>query len=84
MSDLTKLYETVKQRNAGDSEFLQAVEEVFESLEIIEQVHPEKLDDDVLARIVEPERQIVFRVPWVDDNGVTQVNRGFRRVITVF
>ena len=78
MSDLTKLYETVKQRNAGDSEFLQAVEEVFESLEIIEQVHPEKLDDDVLARIVEPERQIVFRVPWVDDNGVTQVNRGFR------
>ncbi len=78
MSDLTKLYETVKQRNTGDSEFLQAVEEVFESLEIIEQVHPEKLDDDVLARIVEPERQIVFRVPWVDDNGVTQVNRGFR------
>ena len=78
MSDLAKLYETVKQRNAGDSEFLQAVEEVFESLEIIEQVHPEKLDDDVLARIVEPERQIIFRVPWVDDNGVTQVNRGFR------
>ena len=78
MSDLTKLYETVKQRNAGDSEFLQAVEEVFESLEIIEQVHPEKLDDDVLTRIVEPERQIVFRVPWVDDKGVTQVNRGFR------
>ena len=78
MADLKKLYEVVKQRNSGDSEFLQAVEEVFESLEVIEQVHPEKLNDDVLARIVEPERQIVFRVPWVDDNGVTQVNRGFR------
>ena len=78
MADLKKLYEVVKQRNSGDSEFLQAVEEVFESLEVIEQVHPEKLNDDVLARIVEPERRIVFRVPWVDDNGVTQVNRGFR------
>lgn len=78
MSDLKKLYEVVQQRNNGDKEFLQAVEEVFESLEVIEQVHPEKLDDDVLARIVEPERQIIFRVPWVDDNGVTHVNRGFR------
>ena len=78
MSDLKKLYEVVQQRNNGDKEFLQAVEEVFESLEVIEQVHPEKLDDDVLARIVEPERQIIFRVPWVDDQGVTHVNRGFR------
>ena len=47
MADLKKLYEVVKQRNSGDSEFLQAVEEVFESLEVIEQVHPEKLNDDV-------------------------------------
>lgn len=78
MTDLKELYEVVKKRNANDTEFLQAVEEVFESLNVIAQVHPEKLDDDVLTRIVEPERQILFRVPWVDDNGKTQVNRGYR------
>ena len=50
-----ELYEVVKKRNANDTEFLQAVEEVFESLNVIAQVHPEKLDDDVLTRIVEPE-----------------------------
>ncbi|WP_270459476.1 NADP-specific glutamate dehydrogenase [Faecalitalea cylindroides] len=78
MTNLKELYEVVKKRNANDTEFLQAVEEVFESLNVIAQVHPEKLDDDVLTRIVEPERQILFRVPWVDDNGKTQVNRGYR------
>ncbi|MBP3851005.1 MAG: NADP-specific glutamate dehydrogenase [Erysipelotrichaceae bacterium] len=78
MADLNALYETVKKRNPNDTEFLQAVEEVFESLNVIEQVHPELLDDDVLARLVEPERQIIFRVPWVDDQGKTQVNRGYR------
>lgn len=78
MTDLKELYEVVKKRNANDTEFLQAVEEVFESLNVIAQVHPEKLDDDVLTRIVEPERQILFRVPWVDDNGKTQINRGYR------
>ena len=78
MKDLEQLYETVKKRNPNDKEFLQAVEEVFESLNIIADVHPEELDDDVLERFVEPERQIIFRVPWVDDNGKTQVNRGYR------
>ena len=78
MKDLEQLYETVKKRNPNDKEFLQAVEEVFESLNIIADVHPEELDDDVLERLVEPERQIIFRVPWVDDNGKTQVNRGYR------
>ncbi|MGM9912781.1 NADP-specific glutamate dehydrogenase [Floccifex sp.] len=78
MANLEKLYETVVSRQPNDKEFLQAVQEVFESLKVIEKVHPEQLDDDVLARIVEPERQIIFRVPWVDDNGVTQVNRGYR------
>ncbi|WP_295561502.1 NADP-specific glutamate dehydrogenase [uncultured Holdemanella sp.] len=78
MKDLEQLYETVKKRNPNDKEFLQAVEEVFESLNIIANVHPEELDDDVLERLVEPERQIIFRVPWVDDNGKTQVNRGYR------
>ena len=78
MKDLEQLYETVKKRNPNDKEFLQAVEEVFESLNIIADVHPEELDDDVLERLVEPERQIIFRVPWVDDNGKTQENRGYR------
>ena len=78
MKGLEQLYETVKKRNPNDKEFLQAVEEVFESLNIIADVHPEELDDDVLERLVEPERQIIFRVPWVDDNGKTQVNRGYR------
>ncbi len=78
MADLNALYEVVKKRNPGDSEFLEAVEEVFASLKVIEEVHPEKLDDDVLTRLVEPERQIIFRVPWVDDQGKTQVNRGYR------
>ena len=78
MKDLEQLYETVKKRNPNDKEFLQAVEEVFESLNVLASVHPEELDDDVLERLVEPERQIIFRVPWVDDNGKTQVNRGYR------
>lgn len=47
-------------------------------MNIIADVHPEELDDDVLERLVEPERQIIFRVPWVDDNGKTQVNRSYR------
>ena len=78
MKDLNELYQTIQQRDPNDKEFLQAVEEVFESLHIIEQTHPELLDEDVLTRIVEPERQIIFRVPWVDDQGHTHVNRGFR------
>lgn len=78
MSDLKALYETVKKRNPNDPEFLQAVEEVFESLQVIQDKKPELLDDSVLLRMVEPDRQIMFRVPWVDDQGNTQVNRGFR------
>lgn len=78
MADLNALYETVKKRNPNDSEFLQAVEEVFESLKVIQDKKPELLDDGVLERLVEPDRQIMFRVPWVDDQGKTQVNRGYR------
>ena len=78
MTDLNKIYNTVKERNENDKEFLQAVKEVFESLDVIAKVHPEKLDESVLTRLVEPERQIIFRVPWIDDQGNTQVNRGFR------
>ena len=78
MADLKVLYETVKKRNPNDPEFLQAVEEVFESLQVIAEKKPELLDDGVLERMVEPDRQIMFRVPWVDDQGKTQVNRGYR------
>ena len=78
MADLKALYETVKKRNPNDAEFLQAVEEVFESLQVIAEQKPELLDDGVLERLVEPDRQIMFRVPWVDDQGKTQVNRGYR------
>ena len=60
MANLEKLYETVVSRQPNDKEFLQAVQEVFESLKVIEKVHPEQLDDDVLTRLVEPERQIIF------------------------
>ena len=78
MADLKALYETVQKRNPNDPEFLQAVTEVFESLQVIEDKKPELLDDGVLERMVEPDRQIMFRVPWVDDHGVTRVNRGYR------
>jgi glutamate dehydrogenase (NADP+) len=68
----------VEARNAGQKEFLQAVEEVADSLELVLDKHPEYKKAKVLERIVEPERVIMFRVPWVDDKGDVQVNRGFR------
>ena len=75
---LIDLLETVKKRNAGEPEFIQAVTEVFVSLEPVIEKRPELATSGVLERLVEPERQIMFRVPWVDDNGKTRVNRGFR------
>ena len=75
---LNDVFETVKKRNAGEPEFLQAVQEVFESLEPVVAAHPEYEAAGLIERIVEPERSISFRVPWVDDNGKVQVNRGFR------
>ncbi len=75
---LVDLLETVKKRNQGEPEFIQAVTEVFLSLEPVAEKRPDLVEAGVFERIVEPERQIIFRVPWVDDNGVTQVNRGFR------
>ncbi|MBQ7982239.1 MAG: NADP-specific glutamate dehydrogenase, partial [Clostridia bacterium] len=70
--------ETVKKRNAGEPEFIQAVTEVFETIEPVIDMRPDFVEAGILERIVEPERQIVFRVPWVDDAGKMQVNRGFR------
>ncbi|MBN1524702.1 MAG: NADP-specific glutamate dehydrogenase [Spirochaetales bacterium] len=72
------VFETVKKRNPGELEFLQAVGEVLESLEPVVEKNPEFKDAGLLERVVEPERQIIFRVPWLDDSGKTQVNRGFR------
>ncbi|MCI1674819.1 MAG: NADP-specific glutamate dehydrogenase [Ancrocorticia sp.] len=75
---IERVYETVVSRNPVEPEFLQAVHEVLESLEPVIAAHPEYADQGILERIVEPERQIIFRVPWVDDDGRVQVNRGFR------
>ncbi len=75
---LKKVYAEVEKRNAGEPEFLQAVLEVLESLEPVIEQNPKFEKAGVIERMVEPERQIMFRVPWVDDNGVAQVNRGFR------
>ncbi len=65
-------------RNPGEKEFHQAAEEVLQSLEVITEKNPQFQKAGLLERLVEPERQIMFRVPWVDDNGNVQVNRGFR------
>lgn len=78
MSYASSVLEKVMQRNAHEPEFLQAVKEVLESLEPVMERHPEFARAGILERIVEPERQIIFRVPWLDDNGKVQVNRGFR------
>ena len=77
-STLQATYDQVLHRNPGEPEFLQAVREVFESLEVVQALHPEYQDHSILMRLSEPERQIIFRVPWVDDQGTVQVNRGFR------
>ena len=75
---LENVYGSVVARNPGEAEFHQAVREVFESLEPVIKKHPEYLESKMLERICEPERQIIFRVPWMDDSGTVQVNRGFR------
>jgi len=75
---IERVLETVKKRNSGEPEFIQAAEEVLKSLEPVIEKHPEYEKSNLLERLIEPERQILFRVPWVDDAGNVQVNRGFR------
>ncbi|MBP9500182.1 NADP-specific glutamate dehydrogenase [Acetoanaerobium noterae] len=75
---INDVFEKVKARNAHEPEFLQAVEEVFVSLEPVLAKRPEWVKANILERMAEPERQIMFKVPWVDDNGTIQVNRGYR------
>lgn len=75
---LKKVFAQVEKRDGNEPEFLQAVEEVLESLEPVMDKHPEYEAAGLMERLVEPERVISFRIPWVDDNGKTQVNRGYR------
>ena len=78
MSYLQKVLEDLKVKNAEQPEFIQAATEVLTSLEPVIAKHPEYEKAGLLERLVEPERTIMFRVPWVDDNGQVQVNRGYR------
>ncbi len=75
---VAEIYEQVRLRNAGEPEFHQAAAEVFESLQVVLEHRPHYADSGLIERLCEPERQIIFRVPWVDDSGNVHVNRGFR------
>src|SRR5438874_11926792 len=75
---ISNLLAEVKAKNPGEPEFHQAVEEVVESLSLVLDRHPEYRAAKILERIIEPERVIMFRVPWRDDEGNFHVNRGFR------
>lgn len=75
---VNNVYETIKQRNLYENEFLQAVKEILDSLLPVLIKHPKYMENGILERITEPERLIIFRVPWVDDTGKVKVNRGFR------
>ena len=77
-SYLKRVFDGLSERCANEPEFLQAVEEIFETLEPVVEQHPEYEEAALFERLVEPERVIMFRVPWVDDNGKVQVNRGYR------
>jgi glutamate dehydrogenase (NADP+) len=75
---IQSIYEEIVRRNPGESEFHQAVKEVIETLGPALRRHPEYTEHKIIERICEPERQIIFRVPWQDDRGEVQINRGFR------
>lgn len=78
MDYIMRVIETAKSNDSSQPEFIQAVEEVLLSLKPVLDRHPEYEENKILERLIEPERQIIFRVPWLDDNGQIQVNRGFR------
>ncbi len=77
-SKIDKIYKQVVARNPGEAEFHQAVREVLECLEPVIEKYPKYADHKIIERICEPERQIIFRVPWTDDKGKIHINRGFR------
>ena len=78
MSYVDRVLEATKAKNANEPEFLQTVEEVLNSLRPIVDNDPKYEEAAILERMVEPEKTHIFRVPWVDDNGKVQINRGFR------
>jgi glutamate dehydrogenase (NADP+) len=78
LNKLAKIYDQVVKRDSHEPEFLQAVREVLESLEPVAEKYPQFLEAGIFERIVEPERTIIFRVPWINDKGEVQVNRGYR------
>lgn len=75
---LEEVLHDIKEKDAEQKEFIQAVEEVFGSLEALDKRHPEYSKNGIYQRIIEPERIIIFRIPWLDDKGDVQVNRGYR------
>jgi glutamate dehydrogenase (NADP+) len=75
---INRIYDQVVQRNPGEVEFHQAVKEVIETLGVVLTKHPQYAEYKIIERICEPERQIIFRVPWQDDRGEVHINRGFR------
>lgn len=75
---LEKIFSHVVQHNYGEHEFHQAAHEVIETLGPVLHKHPEYAEQKIIERICEPRRQIIFRVPWQDDKGEVQINRGFR------
>ncbi|MGW9827493.1 glutamate dehydrogenase (NADP+) [Brevibacterium pityocampae] len=77
-TSLQPIFDTVLRRNPGESEFHQAAHEVLHSLGAVVEKHPEYLSLAAIERLCEPERQIIFRVPWVDDSGQVQINRAYR------
>ena len=78
MSYIDRVIEEYKVKDADQPEFIQAVEEVINSVSVIFDKHPEYENMAILERLLEPERIIKFKVPWVDDNGKINVNRGYR------
>jgi len=77
-STLQPIYDEILTRNPGETEFHQAARELLDSLDTVVARHPEYAEAAIIRRVCEPERQIIFRVPWVDDSGQVRLNRGFR------
>ena len=78
MSYVKETIDMLKRTSPAQNEFYQAVEEVLESIEPLLEEHPKYRQQAIIERLVEPERQIMFRVPWQDDSGQVQVNKGYR------
>ena len=77
-SYVNEVYTKVSERDPDQPEYLQAVKEFFGTIEPVFAAHPELIEKNILERLVEPERILQFRVPWVDDQGAVNVNRGYR------